>query len=181
MTNLAATVFDPPGAHPWAVLMILLLLGAVAAAEPRVAGSDRQVVVLRAGRPRRVVSSGPVLRLPLIERYLWLPTAPTRQHFFVAGRTADGAELRLAGEVDVQVVDPWQAATAAADPVQLAVDEVERALGELIATSSVADVAGAALDVGCAMPGVRIGTPRIGTAEVELTTWVLRAVADQAK
>ncbi|MFF0341409.1 SPFH domain-containing protein [Kribbella sp. NPDC004875] len=170
---------DTTAPHPWAILAILLVLAVAAAIEPRAARRDHWLVVLRAGRVARVVRSGFTVRIPVLERYVWLPKAHIRSHFVVPARTRDGVEVRLAGEVELRIVDPVAAAGVA--PLDVALDEIERALARLIAGSGVATLAGlpAYLELVVDVPGVRAGAVELGTVEVAL--WTPASAARQTK
>lgn len=181
--DLATTVLADLPVYPWAIVAGLTALGAGTALEPRRVPRDQWLVVLRSGRATRVLASGTTIRLPLLERYLWLPRAPICRPMVVAARTREGIEVRLSGDVTIQIVDPAAAAEASFTPTNLALDEAERALARLVARGDVVALAGLPtyLDVEIAVPGVRITALEIGRIEIELTRQVLRSVVPQTK
>lgn len=181
---LATTPFlASPAAHPWAILGALLVLAALAALEPRVVPRDRRLVILRAGRVDRVVTTGVAIRLPLLEQYVWLPAASIRQPLSVTTRSREGVEVRVSGEVVLQIIDPAAAVEHTLFPVDLALDEAERGLTRMVARCDMAALAELPTYVELAIdvPGVRIASVELANVEIALTPYALRSVADQVK
>ncbi|GAA1608702.1 hypothetical protein GCM10009804_75410 [Kribbella hippodromi] len=170
---------DAAASYP---LIVLLVLALAAAVEPRVVPRDRWLVVLRSGVVRRVLATGVSVRIPLLESYVWIARGRTRRPLSVTARTGDGVEVHVAAETTIEVVDPLAAIRVSLTPVELALDETERALRRLIAQHDVVSLA--ALRT-CALtidvPGVLIGELDLGKAEFELTPQAIRSVADQTK
>ncbi|MFG1909539.1 hypothetical protein [Kribbella sp. NPDC048928] len=176
-------VLAAPAAHPWAILGALLVLAALAALEPRVVPRARLLVVLRSGRVDRVVTTGLAIRCPLLERYVWLPRACMRQPLSVTARSREGIEIRVSGEIDVQIIDPAAAVEHTLFPVDLALDEAERSLTRMVARSDLAALADlpAYVELMVEVPGVQMTAVEIGTVEIALTPHALRSVAAQVK
>jgi regulator of protease activity HflC (stomatin/prohibitin superfamily) len=176
-------VLASPAAHPWAILGALLVLAALAALEPRVVPRDRVLVVLRSGRVERVVTAGLAIRRPLLEQYVWLPRACMRQPLSVTARSREGVEVRISGEIGVQITDPAAAVEHSLFPVDLALDEAERGLTRMVSRCDMAALAElpAYVELAADVPGVRIAAVEIGTVEIALTPHALRSVADQVK
>lgn len=130
-----------------------------------------------------MIESGITVRLPLLERYARLPRGRIRRPFVVAGRTIEGVEVRLSGEVDIRIVDPAEAAEASLVPADLALDEAERALARLVARRDVVSLADLPIDVELAIdvPGLRITEVDIAKVEIELTPRTVHSVVSQAK
>ncbi|WP_328997738.1 hypothetical protein OHA18_25120 [Kribbella sp. NBC_00709] len=172
-----------PAAHSWAILGGLATLAAGAAVEPRRVPRDQWLVVLRSGRVARVATTGTTIRLPLLERYVWLPRAPICHPFVVTARTSEGIDVRLSGEIAIQIVDPAAAAEVSLSPTDLALDQAERALARVVGRCDVVTLAELPtyLDVEVAVPGVHITALDIGKVEIELTRHAVRSVADQTK
>jgi len=123
------------------------------------------------------------LRLPLLERYARLPKGRTRRLFVVAGRSADGIEVRLSGELVIQIVDPVQAVEVSLAPTDHALDEAERVLARVVACTDVVSLADSptSLELALDVPGVRVTDLHIDRVEIELTPTALQAVVDQTK
>ncbi|MER7243356.1 SPFH domain-containing protein [Kribbella sp. NPDC000426] len=176
-------VLAAPIARPWAILAALLVLAAVAAIEPRVVPRSRWLAVLRAGRVARVVTAGLTIRVPLLERYVWLPRACTRRPLVVTSRSLEGVEVRISGEVGIRIVDPAAAVENSLLPTDLALDEIERSLARTVARCDVAALAElpAFLELAIDVPGVQVTAVDVGSVEVVLSPLALRSLADQTK
>ncbi|GAA2805731.1 SPFH domain-containing protein [Kribbella solani] len=170
---------EPAAAYP---LVVLAVLAVVAAVEPRIVPRDRWLVVLRSGLVRRVLATGVSVRIPLLESYVWIARGRTRRPLTVTARTGDGTEVRVAAETIIEVVDPLAAIQLSLTPVDLALDETERALRQLIARHDVVSLAALrTCTVPVDVPGVVIGELELGKVELELTPQAIRSVADQTK
>ena len=167
-----------PSAHAWAILAALVVLALITAIEPRTVPRGQWLVVLRSGRVHRVRKAGFTARLPLLEQYIWLPRAYTRRPFAVSARSRDGLDVRIDGEIRIRIVEPAVAVDNALAPLDLALDETERALARTVAGCDVTALAElpAYLELAMDVPGVEIGAPAVGTIEV-----ALRSVAHQTK
>ncbi|MGZ0145884.1 SPFH domain-containing protein [Kribbella sp. WER1] len=168
---------------PSAILVALVVLAAVAAVEPRLVPRDRLLVVLRAGRAERVISSGPAVRLPLVEQYVWLPKASTRYPLAVGTRSREGVEVRVAADVRLAITDPAAAVEHTPRPLDLALDELERALIRTVARHDVTALADlpSTLELAVDVPGVRVVAVHVGSVEIALTPYALRSVGGQTK
>ncbi|GAA3096051.1 regulator of protease activity HflC (stomatin/prohibitin superfamily) [Kribbella aluminosa] len=168
---------------PTAILVALVILAVLAALEPRVVPRDRLLVVLRSGRVDRVVTAGVALRVPLLESYVWLPRASTRHPLVVTARSREGVEVRIAAEAGIEMADPAAAVEHTLHPLDLALDEIERALTRTIARCDVAALAElpSYLELAVDVPGVRISAVDVGTVEIALTPYALRSAGGQTK
>ncbi|WP_327634606.1 SPFH domain-containing protein [Kribbella sp. NBC_00482] len=180
---VATTVLASPAARPWAILATLLVLAAVAAIEPRVVPRGHWLVVLRSGRTHRVLAGGLAIRVPLLERYVWLPRACTRRPFVVTARSQDGVEVRVSGEIGIRIVDPAVAVENALSPLDLALDEAERALIRTVARCGVTALAELPpyLELAIEIPGIQVTPVDLGNVEIALSPFSLRTVAHQEK
>ncbi|MET9273492.1 SPFH domain-containing protein [Kribbella sp. NPDC003557] len=172
------SVATTPAPHASAILAALVVLALVTAIEPRTVPRGQWLVVLRSGRVHRVRTTGFTARVPLLEQYVWLPRAYTRRPFVVSARSSDGLEVRIDGEVGIRIVEPAVAVGNAVSPLDLALDETERALARAVAYRDVATIAELPpyVDLAIDVPGVEVGALTLGTIEV-----ALRSVAHQAK
>ncbi|MFG1815389.1 SPFH domain-containing protein [Kribbella sp. NPDC049174] len=152
------------------------------------------IVVLRSGRAVRIAESGLTVWIPCLERCVPLRRETLRLPLAVTGRSAEGVDVRLWGELALRVVDPARAAETSPDVLDVAADETERALVRLVSRTdliSLTDLPGhdhghddghddghsrAAIEV----PGVRLVDLRIDRIEIELTACVLAAVTAAA-
>ncbi|MFD7155007.1 SPFH domain-containing protein [Kribbella sp. NPDC059898] len=168
---------------PTSILVALLVLAVVAALEPHAVPRDRVLVVLRSGRVDRVVTAGIALRLPLLESYVWLPKASTRHPLTLLARSREGVEVRIAAEVGIEIVDPAAAVEHTLHPLDLALDEIERALTRTIARCDVAALAElrSYLELAVDVPGMRVSAVDVGAVEIALTPYALRSVGGQTK
>ncbi|WP_427893363.1 SPFH domain-containing protein [Kribbella sp. GL6] len=168
---------------PTSILVALLVLTLVAALEPRVVPHDRVLVVLRSGRVDRVVAAGIALRLPLLDSYVWLPKASTRHPLAVVARSREGVEVRISAEVGLEIVDAAAAVEHTLHPVDLALDEIERALTRVVARCDVTALAElpSYLELAVDVPGVRVSAVDVGAVEIALTPYALRSAGGQTK
>jgi len=121
--------------------------------------------------------------VPFLERYVVLLRETLRLPLAVTGRSAEGVDVRLWGELALRVTDPARAAETSPDVLELAADETERALVRLISRTdllALTELPGrdhVTIDV----PGVRLVDLQIDRIEIELTVCVLRAVMAAAQ
>ena len=172
----------PPGAARWVVLAVLVIAAAIASS-PRLVPRGHWLLVLRSGRAVRLAESGLMFRSPGLERYLLLVRGTVRLPLAVTSRSAEGVDVRIWGELTVQIVDPVRAAAGSVVPLDVAADETERELARLVSRSDLMSLAELPSDAGVSIdvPGVRVDGLRIDRIEIELSTLVLEAVVSAAR
>lgn len=172
-----------PDARPWAILALLAVLAVGAAIEPRMVPRDHWLVVLRSGRAHRVLAGGIAMRVPLLDRYVWLPMACTWRPVVITARSRDGVEVRVSGEVGFRVADPVAAVENALSPLDLALDEAERALARTVARCDVTALAELPpyLELAVDIPGIQVAPVDLGNVEIALSPFSLRTLVHQDK